>query len=224
MVPDIAHFEQTADEAVVKRGRSLFRKERVTQFSQEDGEIRAVVQDGEDYTVSMELSPDGVIRSHRCNCPYDEGVMCVHEAAVLYMIREKRHQAAHRTNVTDVIAHMKAPKRALWEEALDELLAQAPKGREAQIAPVQVRTERAYLHVEHQGDRLVFSSNVQLDPAQQSVPSPCIIAKSPTEYVLIPLTPYEQQVYSTLLRLGSVPKEAERKVKELLATIEENQL
>lgn len=224
MVPDIAHFEQTADAAVVKRGRSLYRKERVTQFSQEDGEIRAVVQDGEDYTVSMELSPDGVIRSHRCNCPYDEGVMCVHEAAVLYMIREKRHQAAHRTNVTDVIAHMKAPKRALWEEALDELLAQAPKGREAQIAPVQVRTERAYLHVEHQGDRLVFSSNVQLDPAQQSVPSPCIIAKSPTEYVLIPLTPYEQQVYSTLLRLGSIPKEAERKVKELLATIEENQL
>ena len=224
MVPDIAHFEQTADAAVVKRGRSLFRKERVTQFSEEDGEVRAVVQDGEDYTVSMELSPDGVIRSHRCNCPYDEGVMCVHEAAVLYMIREKRHQAAHRTNVTDVIAHMKAPKRALWEEALDELLAQAPKGREAQIAPVQVRTERAYLHVEHQGDRLVFSSNVQLDPAQQSVPSPCIIAKSPTEYVLIPLTPYEQQVYSTLLRLGSIPKEAERKVKELLATIEENQL
>ncbi|MBQ5379426.1 MAG: hypothetical protein IIU10_04365 [Paludibacteraceae bacterium] len=224
MVPDIAHFEQTADAAVVKRGRSLFRKERVTQFSEEDGEVRAVVQDGEDYTVSMELSPDGVIRSHRCNCPYDEGVMCVHEAAVLYMIREKRHQAAHRTNVTDVIAHMKAPKRALWEEALDELLAQAPKGREAQIVPVQVRTERAYLHVEHQGDRLVFSSNVQLDPAQQSVPSPCIIAKSPTEYVLIPLTPYEQQVYSTLLRLGSVPKEAERKVKELLATIEENQL
>ena len=224
MVPDIAHFEQTADAAVVKRGRSLYRKERVTQFSEEDGEVRAVVQDGEDYTVSMELSPDGVIRSHRCNCPYDEGVMCVHEAAVLYMIREKRHQAAHRTNVTDVIAHMKAPKRALWEEALDELLAQAPKGREAQIVPVQVRTERAYLHVEHQGDRLVFSSNVQLDPAQQSVPSPCIIAKSPTEYVLIPLTPYEQQVYSTLLRLGSVPKEAERKVKELLATIEENQL
>ena len=84
---------------------------------------------------------------------------------------------------------------------------------------VEVRQERAYLNIERQAQKLVFSSNVSLDKKGTSVPSPCVIAEDATHYVVVELTPYEQKLYSMLLRLGAMPQEAESRLQELLMAV-----
>ena len=61
--------------------------------------------------------------------------------------------------------------------------------------PVSVRKERAFLSIEHKGKQLVFASNVRLNPHELSLSSPCVVEETPTSYLVIELTPYEQKVY-----------------------------
>lgn len=319
------NFEQAVEPVIVKRGKSYFRSGCVVQFSDEDGEVKAVVIGSDRYKVSMTIDRNGVIHEHRCNCPYDWGNVCKHEVAVLYYLREQRKKALHKRQVTDIIAEMMEPKKPLWEEVMDELLeplqtdqpAQeehphkerlvyviekdgdqyrihpnkqkwlksnrwgtptsaalkplAEKGydfmdeydraiaeeirgimrdsyyytyydrkfeqlenylphlidtdkvylhrlRDHTFLPVSVRKERAYLNIEKKGNKLAFSSNVVLDDTN-SLQSVNLIRESKTSYFVIELTPYEQKVYSALLRLGSMPVEAEPKLRQFMDSI-----
>ena len=323
------NFEQAVEPVILQRGRTYFRSGRVTQCTDEDGEVEAVVQGTEPYRVSMFVDADGELHEHRCTCPYDWGSICKHEVAVLYYLREKRKKAIRKQQVTDIIAQMKAPKKPLWEEVIEGLMEplqpsiQAPKlttqthftermmyviepfrdgrkihphrqkwlksgkwgkptsasiktfieqeypfmdAKDREISGhlnsviqgryfhsyfdsllehlenylpflvnsdkvlfrergrrtfqrVEVRQERAYLNIERKDRKLVFSSNVTLDKKGTNVPSPCVIAEDSTHYVVIQLTPYEQKLYSMLLRLGSMPQEAESKLHDLLMAV-----
>ena len=93
------------------------------------------------------------------------------------------------------------------------------KRDENDYAPVSVREERAYLSIEHKGKSLVFGSNVQFGKNDFAIPSPCIVEENETSYVVIELTPYERKVFETLLRLGTMPEEAESKLKQFISTI-----
>ena len=333
------NFEQAVEPMIVQRGSRYFRAGRVLSCSDEDGEVEAVVQGTERYMVRMTVDEDGTIHGHRCTCPYD-GTMCKHEVAVLYYLRERRkvlpstpinsERQKAKEAVEQMIAQMKAPKKALWEEVIEGLMEPLqPKTKDAdkampqthfsermmyviepyrdgrKIHPhrqkwlksgkwgrptsasiktfieqgyafmdakdreisghlnsviqgqyfysyfdsllehlenylpflvdsdkvlfrergrktfqrVEVRQERAYLNIERQGKKLVFSSNVSLDKKGTSVPTPCVIAEDSTHYVVVELTPYEQKLYSMLLRLGSMPEEAESRLQELLMAV-----
>lgn len=327
------NFEQTVEPMIVQRGSRYFRGGRVLSCVDEDGEVEAVVQGTERYKVRMTVDEDGTIHGHRCSCPYD-GTMCKHEVAVLYYLRNSRKSKVEgqkrKEAVDQMIAQMKAPKKALWEEVIEGLMEPLqPKTKDAdkampqshfsermmyviepfrdgrKIHPhrqkwlksgkwgrptsasiktfieqgyafmdakdreisghlnsviqgqyfysyfdsllehlenylpflvdsdkvlfrergrktfqrVEVRQERAYLNIERQGKKLVFSSNVSLDKKGTSVPTPCVIAEDSTHYVVVELTPYEQKLYSMLLRLGSMPEEAESRLQELLLAV-----
>ena len=327
------NFEQAVEPMIVQRGSRYFRAGRVLSCVDEDGEVEAVVQGTERYMVRMTMDEDGTIHGHRCSCPYD-GTMCKHEVAVLYYLRERRkwkvESGKRKESVDQMIAQMKAPKKALWEEVIEGLMEPLqPKTKDAdkampqshfsermmyviepfrdgrKIHPhrqkwlksgkwgrptsasiktfieqgyafmdakdreisghrnsviqgqyfysyfdsllehlenylpflvnsdkvlfrergrktfqrVEVRQERAYLNIERQGKKLVFSSNVSLDKKGTSVPTPCVIAEDSTHYVVVELTPYEQKLYSMLLRLGSMPEEAESRLQELLLAV-----
>ena len=317
---------------IVQRGRGYFRAGRVLSCVDEDGEVTALVQGTNQYTVKMEVDADGVVHGHRCTCPYD-GTMCKHEVAVLCYLRERRkwkvESGKRKEAVAEIIAQMKAPKKALWEEVIEGLMEPLqPSSKETKAMPqthfsermmyviepfrdgrkihphrqkwlksgkwgkptsasiktfieqgyafmdakdreisshltsviqgqyfysyfdsllehlenylpflvdsdkvlfrergrktfqrVEVRQERAYLNIERQRKKLVFSSNVSLDKKGTSVPTPCVITEDSTHYVVVELTPYEQKLYSMLLRLGSMPEEAESRLQELLMAV-----
>jgi superfamily II DNA or RNA helicase len=321
-------FEQAAAPAVLQRGRTYFRAGHIVGFSYDHGEVNASVQGTQMYRVTMEVDDDGTIRQHRCTCPYEDGLLCKHEVAVLYRLQSVHKNAARKAQMRNLIAQMQAPKKPLWEEALDDLLtplqaaATTPlpqpqpanermlyvielfrdgykihphrqkilksgrwgkptsasiktfieqgypfmdavdrhireqlatvikgqyyysyydsllehlenylpflvgtdkvrfrqRGRKT-FQPVQVTRERAYLTIERKADKLFFSSNVTLDKKGTAVPSPCILVEDPTHCIVIELTPYEQKAYSTLLRLGAVPKEAEPKLRQFIAAV-----
>ena len=322
------NFEQVAGPVIVQRGSRYFRSGRVTKCVEEDGEVNAWVQGTDLYHVTIILDEEGAIRGHRCTCPFDDGPICKHEVAVLYYLREQRKAAIHKASVQDIIAQMKAPKKPLWEEALDSLMVPLTNSRQAldnssepqkermlyviepfregykihphrqkilksgrwgkptsasiktfieqgypfldavdkricdrlqtvikgqyyysyfdsllehlenylpfltgtdkvlfrargrkTFQPVDVSKARAYLNIEHHNKRWIFSSNVLLDKKGTAVPSPCVIAENPTSYVVIELTEYEQKAYSTLLRLGSMPEEAEESLRRFIATV-----
>lgn len=104
-------FEHAVTEPIIlQQGRKLFRMGLVTQCTDENDEVEAVVQDEELNRVSMVVDGAGMIHTHRCSCSYDWGEFCQHEVAVLYYLRDQRKQAIHKQQVTDIIAQMKAPK------------------------------------------------------------------------------------------------------------------
>lgn len=79
-------FEQWIDETILARGLAYFREGRVTDLSHDDGEWIAEVSGSEAYEVVLTLSGDTVVET-MCDCPYDGGPYCKHQAAVLYAIR-----------------------------------------------------------------------------------------------------------------------------------------
>lgn len=111
MAISLSKFERAITEPVIlQQGRKLFRLGLVTQCTDENGEVEAVVQDTEQNRVSMVIDDEGLIHTHRCSCSYDWSEFCQHEVAVLYYLRDQRKQAIHKQQVTDIIAQMKAPK------------------------------------------------------------------------------------------------------------------
>ena len=85
--------------------------------------------------------------------------------------------------------------------------------------PVEVRKERAYLTIERKGEKLVFTSNIQLNKYAAALQSPFVIEESPSSYRVIELSDYEQKAYGILLRLGSMPQEAEPKLRQLISAV-----
>ena len=234
------NFEQKVEPVILQRGKRFFRSGKVTEYTNENGEVQATIVDSEHYKVRMDIEEDGTIRYHSCTCPDEDAILCKHEVAVLYYLLEQRKKVAQEAHRQDLIAQMRQPQQSLWEEALDSLLTplQAsassaepqdepqkermfymiePLRERYKVLPVQVRKANAYLSIERKNDRLFFSSNVRLDKKGISALTPCIIKESSTSYTVIELTEFEQKVYSTLLRLGSVPKEAEPKLMQFIS-------
>ena len=97
------------------------------------------------------------------------------------------------------------------------------QGRSDVCLPVTVRKERAYLNIERKRNSFVFTSNVKFGNTISTLPSVIVVEESPTEYVVVELTAYELKVLDTLLRIGSMPMEAEPLLRQFISTIS-NQL
>lgn len=107
------NIEEVVEPVIVQRGKKYFRSGCVTECTDEDGFVEAVVEGSELYDVSMEVDADGVVHSHRCSCPYDWGDVCKHEVAVMYYLREQRKAAARKTKVADVLTELKNKVKSL---------------------------------------------------------------------------------------------------------------
>ena len=97
------NFEQMAGPVIAQRGRNYFRSGRVTECVEENGEVKAVVMGSERYKVKMDVEENGTIRFHSCTCPFDDAILCKHEAAVLYYLREQRKNIVCADAVLDYI-------------------------------------------------------------------------------------------------------------------------
>lgn len=85
----LSDFDEEIDEKIVDRGLRYYKEGRVLDLDQlDEGKYMATVEGTEDYQVMIQLSGKGEILEHFCDCPYDWGEYCKHEAATLFALRE----------------------------------------------------------------------------------------------------------------------------------------
>lgn len=87
---NLKNFEEYFDTKILKRGKNYYYDGAVLSIEKvADNEYTADVEGSEIYEVTMEMNKDGEIYDINCDCPYDMGEYCKHEAAVLYALRDK---------------------------------------------------------------------------------------------------------------------------------------
>ncbi|WP_067623115.1 SWIM zinc finger family protein [Alicyclobacillus acidiphilus] len=88
---NLSDFLGEVDADILMRGRDYLDEGRIRSLEQDtDGVYHAIVQGSELYRVDVEIDGDGELIKLDCNCPYDLGPVCKHEAAVLLRIAGQR--------------------------------------------------------------------------------------------------------------------------------------
>lgn len=91
----IKTFEKDIDQKILVRGKLYLADGLVRELSLEDeGSYHAWVDGTDLYEVEAQIDENGEIISISCDCPYDWGEYCKHQAAVLFAIREQREHAS----------------------------------------------------------------------------------------------------------------------------------
>jgi hypothetical protein len=84
-------FEHEIDPVIAERGRAYAASGQVGALEDlGDGACRALVQGTRPYVVSVILTSTDEVTNLDCDCPYDGGPVCKHEAAVLFTMRRQR--------------------------------------------------------------------------------------------------------------------------------------
>ncbi|MDE5772519.1 MAG: SWIM zinc finger family protein [Ruminococcus sp.] len=82
-------FEKYFDMTILQRGRNYYHDGSVLSIEKiDENEYTAEVEGSELYDVTVEMDDNGNIYDISCDCPYDMGEYCKHEAAVLYAMRD----------------------------------------------------------------------------------------------------------------------------------------
>lgn len=106
---NLNNFEKDFDTKILKRGENYYRDGAVLSIEMiSDNEYTADVEGYEIYEVTVEMDDNGNIEDITCDCPYDMGEYCKHEAAVLYALRDKNTKiykpAANQPNLPQLLA------------------------------------------------------------------------------------------------------------------------
>ena len=104
------NFKKYFDETILDRGYDYYCRGYVMSLEFDGETYTAKVAGSYDYTVKVSVSPEGSVTDASCDCPYDWGDYCKHQAAVFYAINEAPVK----------IKKVKGPK--LIKQNLEELL------------------------------------------------------------------------------------------------------
>ncbi|MGO0063459.1 SWIM zinc finger family protein [Brevibacillus fluminis] len=87
----LSNLNNFIDPVILERGQEYIFGGHVLSI-EETGDLvfRAEVQGSERYEVYVELTNDGTVLSTECDCPYDYGPVCKHQAAVLLRLRDDK--------------------------------------------------------------------------------------------------------------------------------------
>lgn len=87
---ELTGFEKYFDAKILKRGKQYYQDDAVLDIKKTgDEEFTAEVEGSDIYEVTLNMDEDGDIYDISCDCPYDMGEYCKHEAAVLYAMRDR---------------------------------------------------------------------------------------------------------------------------------------
>ncbi|MCL1884417.1 MAG: SWIM zinc finger family protein [Defluviitaleaceae bacterium] len=109
----LQNFENLVESKILARGKAYFKSGYILSLEYEDDEWVAEVDGSDEYTVSVNISKEGEILSTFCDCPYDWGDYCKHQAAVFYALRDK--------GILNEKSAMKSAKKENLEEILSKL-------------------------------------------------------------------------------------------------------
>ena len=122
---NLNNFEQSIDKVILGRGSDYYQSGRVESLEFEDGKWLAEVSGSEDYFVSVWLSENGEILRSYCDCPYEFGEYCKHQAAVFYALRNlpKQEIDCRKTKKTDIRSLLSAQSKETLITILAEFAA-----------------------------------------------------------------------------------------------------
>lgn len=114
-------FELYIDETILKRGLSYFKNGSVENVEEvSHNRFEAIVQGTDAYLVKIQLEKDQITQ-YSCNCPYDQGPVCKHVAALLFHLVQDELGIEAKTPKGGK-AEKKPAKRKTKEEQVSELL------------------------------------------------------------------------------------------------------
>lgn len=122
---NLSNLKTYVPAVLYKRGLDYFERDFVEQLT-EDAPNRwhAIVEGTWDYDVTVKLMGEETIVSTSCNCPFESDSLCKHEVAVCLAIREFKKENSSAS--VDVLAQLKALKKAELLEVFEELLKKQP--------------------------------------------------------------------------------------------------
>ncbi|MEH7010157.1 SWIM zinc finger family protein [Neobacillus niacini] len=113
----LVNFEQSIDNRILKRGLDYFEQGHVVSLETKDKKrYKARVEGSEVYRVEISLDINDVIVESYCDCPYDLGEFCKHEAAVLFALKNEKTLGEPAVVVKNDL------KKVLAEQGKDELV------------------------------------------------------------------------------------------------------
>ncbi len=106
---NLKNFEEDFDIKILKRGENYYHDGAVLSIEMiSENEYTAEVEGCEIYEVTVEMDYNGYIHDISCDCPYDMGEYCKHEAAVLYALRDQNVKTiktvANQPNLPQLLA------------------------------------------------------------------------------------------------------------------------
>lgn len=122
---NLNNLKTTVPAKLYKRGLDYYNQGFVERLT-EDAPNRwhALVSGTQEYEVSINLRKDGTIVGSYCTCPFESDSLCKHEVAVCLAIRE--YKEVNGTTAVDVLAQLKALKKAELLDILEELVEKQP--------------------------------------------------------------------------------------------------
>ncbi|WP_419954279.1 SWIM zinc finger family protein [Neobacillus niacini] len=113
----LINFEQSIDNRILKRGLDYFEQGHVVNIETKDKKrYKASVEGSEAYRVEISLDLNDEIVESYCDCPYDLGEFCKHEAAVLFALKNEKTLGEPAVVVENDL------KQVLAEQNKDELV------------------------------------------------------------------------------------------------------
>jgi uncharacterized Zn finger protein len=111
------------DPIILDRGREYVLGGYVLSIAKEgDLVYRAEVEGSELYEVYVELGQDGAILSSDCDCPYDYGPICKHQAAVLLKLQDHAAALQKSMRLEQPASSKKSLKQLLEDESKESLI------------------------------------------------------------------------------------------------------
>ena len=102
---NLQNFEGFFDEEILKRGFEYYKSNKVNALERDENTWTAEVCGSEDYEVTITLDKDREIIEITCDCPYDWGPYCKHQAATLYALQnmgDKADKQKKKTKMQDL--------------------------------------------------------------------------------------------------------------------------
>ena len=90
---NLHNFESCIDKKIVARGYDYYKNDCVISVEEPEKNVyMAEVEGSELYTVEVELDDQEEIADSQCDCPYDWGEYCKHQAAVFFALRDIKNK------------------------------------------------------------------------------------------------------------------------------------
>lgn len=87
----LVNFEQSIDNRILKRGLDCFEHGHVVSLETKDNKkYKARVEGSEVYRIEISLDINDKVVESYCDCPYNLGEFCKHEAAVLFALKNEK--------------------------------------------------------------------------------------------------------------------------------------
>ena len=113
---NLNNFEEKIEKKILNRGYDYYLEGNIVDCTFEQPDIyRFDVEGSENYEVIVKVDENNEILMSYCDCPYDYGPVCKHEAAAYYYLREKTN------SIKDIKFNSKNKYKYKFEDVIESL-------------------------------------------------------------------------------------------------------